>query len=95
MLKVCATRTVHDSSLIHALIGLCNLHVNTTPDDDKMHMAIWGEVSAPDIALVAELTCSRVLDLLDARPQWQDGVTGLMQVIVLCHIDHALTGRVI
>ncbi len=95
MLKVCATRTVHDSSLIHALIGLCNLHVNTTPDDDKMHMAIEGEVSAPDIALVAELTCSRVLDLLDTRPQWQDGVTGLMQVIVLCHIDHALTGRVI
>ena len=95
MLKVCATRTVHDSSLIHALIGLCNLHVNTTPDDDKMHMTIEGEVSAPDLALVAELTCSRVLDLLDTRPQWQDGVTGLMQVIVLCHIDHALTGRVI
>ena len=95
MLKVCATRTVHDSSLIHALIGLCNLHVNTTPDDDKMHMTIEGEVSALDIALVAELTCSRVLDLLDTRPQWQDGVTGLMQVIVLCHIDHALTGRVI
>ena len=96
-LKVSATRTVNDSSLIRALIGLCNLHVDTTPDDadDKMLMTIEGEVSAPDIALVAEMTCSRVLALLDTRPLWQDGVTGLMQVIALCHIDHALTRRVI
>ena len=96
ILKVSATRTVNDIALTHALIGLCNLHVDTTSeDDDKMHMTIEGEVSAADIALVAEVTCSRVLALLDVRPQWQDGVTGLMQVIALCHIDHALARRVI
>ena len=96
ILKVSATRTVNDIALIHALIGLCNLHVDTTSeDDDKMHMTIEGEVSAPDIALVAEVTCSRVLALLDVRPQWQEGVTGLMQVIALCHIDHALARRVL
>ena len=94
-LEVDATRTVNDSSLIRALVGLGSLQVNATPDGEKMHMMIEGTVSAPDIALVAESACGRILDLLDTRPQWQGGVTGLMQVIALCHIDHALTGRTI
>ena len=95
ILEVDATRTVNDSSLIRALVGLGSLQVNATPDGEKMHMMIEGTVSAPDIALAAESACGRILDLLDTRPQWQGGVTGLMQVIALCHIDHALTGRTI
>lgn len=108
-LKVRAVHIPKEASLIRALIGVCGLHVDVTPGaagadapasaagaaagDEKLEMTIDGEVSAADIALAAEMTCGRVLELLDMHPRWQDGVTGLMQVVTLCHIDRALTRR--
>lgn len=99
-LKVDAVHIPKEASLIRALIGVCGLHVDVAPGpgdgaggDERLEMTIDGEVSAADIALVAEMTCGRVLELLDMNPRWQDGVTGLMQVVTLCHIDRALTRR--
>ena len=96
-LKVDAVHIAKESSLIRALIGVCGLHVDVTSDgsERRMQMVIEGEVSAPDIALMAEMTCGRMLELLDINPQWGDGVTGLMQAITLCHIDQVLTRRMI
>ena len=96
-LKVHGTRLMNEASLIRALISICGAHVDAKPyeNHEKMRMVIEGEISADDIALVAEIACPRVLGMLDLRPQWQDGVSGLMQVITLCHLDHALMRRLV
>lgn len=95
ILKVNAVRTMNQGSLVRALVSVCSLRVDATPDEDhdRTSMIIEGEASAADLEMVAEISCPRVLELLDLRPQWQDGVTGLMQLIILCHVDQALMRR--
>ena len=96
-LEARTTRLMNEASLIRALISIGGVHVNAEPynNQQKVHMVIEGEISAPDIALVAEMACPRILGILDLRPQWQDGVSGLIQVITLCHLDQALRERLV
>ena len=37
----------------------------------------------------------RILEFLDIKPAWKDGMVGLMQLITLSHVNQALTKRFI
>lgn len=84
-------------SIHRVLVGVCGLHVDIVVGNDgaDVKMTIEGEVSSADIAMAAEILCPRVLEFLDIPPKWQDGMLGLMQLITLTHISHALTRRFI
>ncbi len=83
--------------LVRALVGICGLRVDMTTNDNGSvaEFTIEGETSAQDVALAAQMVCPRIFEFLDLKPEWQDGVTGLMQLITLSHIDRALTKRFI
>jgi uridine kinase len=93
-------RTRHgfnELSLTRVLVGVCGLHVDidSSSDGAEILITIEGETSPEDMALAAQILCPRVLEFLDIQPQWQAGVTGLMQLITLSHINQALTKRII
>jgi len=98
MKLVVRTRNGFNELAIHrVLAGVCGLNVDivTGNDNSSAEMTIEGEVSAADVAMAAGLLCPRVLEFLDIRPKWQDGMLGLMQLITLSHISQALTKRLI
>ena len=90
-------RSFNELSLTGMLIGVGGLRVDMSVLDDgtETRVTVEGEVSGGDMELIAGRLCSYVPDFLDRRPAWQDGVTGLMQLIILCHIDQKLRQRVI
>ncbi|SDO87790.1 Uridine kinase [Pseudomonas arsenicoxydans] len=88
---------LNELSLTRVLVGVCGLHVDmsTCNDTTEVELTIEGETSAHDIEMAARMICPRVFEFLDLKPQWQNGVMGLMQLITLSHINQALTKRFI
>lgn len=88
---------LNELSLTRVLVGVCGLHVDTTTDNEinETIMSIEGETSAEDIAMAAKMLVPRIMEFLDISPQWADGVLGLMQLIVLTHINQALNKRLL
>jgi uridine kinase len=84
-------------SLTRALVGVCGLHVelDVREHSSEVELTIEGETQAEDIELASKLICPRIFDFLDMEPGWQDGVTGLMQLLVLSHINQSLNKRII
>lgn len=88
---------LNELSLTRVLVGVCGLHVDmsTRNDATEVELTIEGETSGQDIEMAARMICPRVFEFLDLKPEWQDGVMGLMQLITLSHINQALTKRFI
>jgi hypothetical protein len=88
---------LNELSLTRVLVGVCGLHVDMSTNNDatEVELTIEGETSAQDIEMAARMISPRVFEFLDLKPEWQDGVMGLMQLITLSHINQALTKRFI
>jgi hypothetical protein len=69
--------------------------MEVSKDGYGVQLTIEGETSAQDIEMAARMISPRVFDFLDIKPDWKDGVMGLMQLITLSHINQALTKRFI
>jgi uridine kinase len=94
------TRSRHglnERSLTRQLVGICGLHVDMVVNQNasEVEFTIEGETSAQDIALAAQMICPHIFEFLDIHPKWQDGVTGLMQLITISHINQSLLRRLI
>ena len=87
----------NELALRRALVGICGLRVDVTSDHQasEVTLAIEGDCRASDMALVARNVCPKMMDFLDINPIWEDGVTGLMQLLTLSHINQILTKRVV
>jgi uridine kinase len=96
-LSVRSRSGMNELSLTRILVGVCGLHVDSISDNDTNEtlMSIEGDVSAEDIAMAARMLVPRLIEFLDSTPQWADGVLGLMQLIVLTHINQALNKRLL
>jgi uridine kinase len=87
---------LNELALNRVLVGVCGLHVDIVlSDDDEVKITIEGETSAADIEIAAKILCPHLLDFLDLKPKWQNGVLGLMQLITLSHISQVLTKQFI
>lgn len=86
-----------EQSLMRVLIGVCGLHVDMEIKNNstEIELMIEGETNADDIAMAARILCPNLMEFLDFTPLWQGGSLGLMQLVVLSHIDQALTRRLI
>ncbi len=96
-LSVCSKRRFNEESLIRTLIAICGLHVDRkiNTDSNEIALTIEGETTADDIALAAKTLLPRISEFLDILPRWEDGIRGLMQLIVLSHINQSLSERLI
>ena len=96
-LWVCSRRGLNEESLLRVLIGICGLHVDMkiNTDNNQVELTIEGETTADDIALAAQTLLPRVREFLDILPRWQEGMRGLMQLIVLSHMNQSLSERLL
>jgi uridine kinase len=96
-LAVRSRHGLNELSLTRILVGICGLHVDmeVSKDGHGVELTIEGETSAQDIEMAARMISPRIFDFLDLKPDWKDGVMGLMQLITLSHINQALTKRFI
>lgn len=96
-LEVRSRLAFNERSLVRTLVGICGLRTDLHASDEsrEVTMTIEGEVSGEDMAFAARIVCPEIRDFLDIAPQWQDGTLGLMQLITLSHVSHALTRQVL
>lgn len=96
-LNVRARQGLHYEELVRVLIGVCGLHVDIAQEGTggSIELTVEGETDRDDIALAARELLPQLNDLLDITPAWQDGMMGLMQLIVLTHITQALHARLL
>jgi uridine kinase len=87
----------NEFSLIRVLVGICGLHVDMVASNQATgtELMIEGECSSDDIAMAAKILCPRIIEFMDINPEWKSGTLGLMQLIVLSHINQVLTKRFI
>jgi hypothetical protein len=79
------------------LVGITGLNIETNEVDSilEVQMTIEGEPSSEDIDIAAKMLCQNTLDFLDVKPIWSNGVLGIMQLLIMCHINHALQKRIL
>ncbi len=77
------------------LIGVCGLHLDlqTVGDAGDVEMTIEGDVVAEDVDLAARKLVPDLHEMFDITPLWEDGVSGVMQLLVLVQIQEALKSR--
>ena len=96
-LKLTATirsGTYHER-LARMLIGICGLHLDMelADDSDEVEITVEGDVWAEDIALAAGTLAPNLQEMLDIHPRWEDGMSGIMQLMVLLQIEESLKNR--
>lgn len=86
---------INPYELSRVLIGVCGLYVNEdwNKSTQAVELMIEGEVSKEDIELGVNILCPRIIEFLDLKPKWMDGTIGLMQLIILIHINKLLEKR--
>jgi len=96
-LGVRARQGMYYEDLVRVLIGVCGLHVDIAQEsaDGAVELTVEGDADRDDIALAARELLPLLNELLDTTPAWQDGMLGLMQLIVLTHITQALRARLL
>lgn len=96
-LVVRSREAFQEESLLRSLVGTCGLQVDMTLGEggSLVEMTIEGESQAEDIALVARKLVPQLQPLMRAEPSWEDGVKGLMQLVVLSHLNQAMSHRLI
>lgn len=82
--------------LARILIGICGLHLDVQLSDEsgEVEMIIEGDVAAEDISLAARTLVPALQEMLDIQPIWQDGMTGVMQLLVLIQVEESLKDRI-
>ena len=92
-----ARHGLNEQDLVRVLVGVCGFHVDMVYSDNPsmFTMTVEGESCADDVAFAAKLVCPNITEFLDIEPKWQDGITGLMQLITVSHINQALIKRLV
>lgn len=77
------------------LIALCGVQLDShlCENGRDVEMSIQGDVWKEDIGLAAGVLVPHLEELLDAEPEWEPDMLGLMQLIVLMHANEKLKQR--
>lgn len=94
-LSITSKSEFNELSITRTLVGICGLHVEieTEPDHNQIHLMIEGDCTHEDIEMAAKILGPNLYEFLDDAPQWQDGIAGIMQLVVFCHINQVLSKR--
>lgn len=76
------------ADLARCLIGLCGVRLDQHPPGigGYVEFDVEGEVEAEDIDLIIKKLAPEADDLLGPEPKWENGLLGVMQLIVVIHL---------
>ncbi len=82
---------------VRGLIGFLGAKIDTSSkaNSSGIELTIEADPSERDIELFAKKVCSQILDILDIEPKWQNGMTGIMQLVTLLKIEYVINKRLI
>jgi hypothetical protein len=91
-MQVTIRNGIYQERLLRILIGLCGMQIERLENEsiNELEFVVEGDVNAEDLALAANNLDIHLLELLDLNPVWADGNYGVMQLIVLLHLDQVL-----
>ncbi len=83
---------IYYKELVRALVGICGLLLNVSTLDAKgeVIIEIQGDVTADDIQLAVKMLLPHIEELLDINPEWENGISGIMQLVALVEINELL-----
>ncbi len=96
-LGISLRRSLYHEHLIRLLISGCGLTVEHDLDDtnSSIELLVNGDVYADDLTAVAKRLVLQSEELLDIEPVWQDGMIGVMQLVVLAQAAQMLRERTV
>lgn len=76
------------ADLARCLIGLCGMRLDQRPPgmDGLVEFDVEGEIEADDVRLIIGKLAPEADDLLGPEPKWENGLLGVMQLIVVIHL---------
>ena len=94
-LRMSLRNSLYHEQLIRLLISGCGLNVDHDIDDEtsSIELLVSGEVSAEDLGAIAKRLVGQSEELLDVDPDWQDGMIGVMQLVVMAQAAQILRER--
>lgn len=94
-LHISLRRSLYHEQLIRLLIGGCGLDVEHDLDDtnSSIELLVSGDVFAEDLSAVARRLIVQSEELLDINPVWQNGMIGVMQLVVMAQAAQMLRER--
>ena len=92
-ISITSKQEFNELSLRRILIGVNGLNVdmNINEETSDIELIIEGDSKGEDIAEAIKILSPNILEFLDLNPKWSDGMLGIMQLIVLSHMNQALT----
>ena len=96
-LGISLKRSLYHEQLIRLLISGCGLTVEHDLDDtnSSIELLVNGDVHGDDLNTVAKRLILQSEELLDVEPVWQDGMVGVMQLVVLAQAAQMLRERTV
>ena len=96
-LEIIFKNGLYDYSLVKTLIGVCGLDVDMETikegKDQKIKLLIDGDTDKDDIEIAVSMLCPEIMEFLDVNPKWDSGMNGVIQLVVMTHINQALKRR--
>lgn len=94
-LRMTLRNSMYHEQLIRLLISGCGLTVDHDIDEETsaIELLVSGEVSAQNLGAVANRLVGQSEELLDVEPNWQDGMIGVMQLVVTAQAAQILRER--
>jgi len=94
-LRMSLRNSLYHEQLIRLLISGCSLMVDHDIDDEtsSIELLVSGEASAEDLGAIAKRLIGQSEELLDVDPDWQDGMIGVMQLVVMAQAAQILRER--
>ena len=94
-LRISLRDSLYHERLVRLLIGGCGLSVDHDLDDttSAIELLVAGEVSGEDLGSVAAQLIPQSEELLDVEPVWEDGMVGVMQLVVMAQAAQILRDR--
>tara|TARA_Y100001935_G_scaffold45903_1_gene37714 strand:+ start:179 stop:2221 length:2043 start_codon:yes stop_codon:yes gene_type:complete len=93
-LEVIIKNGLYDNDLIRSLISICKLDVDIEAikegKNQEIKITINGHADKEDIIIASYKTCPEVIDFLDSKPNYENGMKGVMQLITLNYINQDL-----
>ena len=96
-LSVTIRNSYNEVSLQRVLVGICGFHVDMVGNNDgsEITLTIEGESKAEDMAQAAIILSPMTLEYLDETPVWEDGMLGIMQIVIFSQISQLITKSVV
>ena len=94
-IQVTTKNAIYTENISRGLIGICGLSVQVEEEfeENTASFHIQGLPKKEELSSLLSLLAPQMKEWLSLSPKWEDGITGLMQLFCLVHLQQKLSFR--